>query len=278
MSLTIVNITTTLHRLTLCCHTVWSLLNQVALPDKIVIWVSAEPYLMDTGITNEPSWMKSIREISDIVEFRWTSNTGPYRKIFPALKSFNAEDILIYADDDTIYKPDWLRLLLDKYAFHNGEFVVASRVKVMKRNIFGKFATYTLWPLIYDDKVIEADFLITGVGGAVMQKKHIAEHLVLNETYLTLCPRTDDIWISEIVARSGTQVATCPRAMSELYYIHHDYGLINSNTPFAKKLLARALNRFKSETLGRAGIALCNNDTSLRAVRNYFAKTPEIAK
>jgi hypothetical protein len=46
-------------------------------------------------------------------------NTGPYRKLFPALQVATEDDILIYADDDAIYNEIWAQTLLDDFYRHN---------------------------------------------------------------------------------------------------------------------------------------------------------------
>src|SRR5690606_3704630 len=78
-----INITTTNNRLHLCAQTVWSFLHQSLRPSKIIVWVSKEPYLIDEGIQEEPVWARELKRINKSIEFRWTPNTGPYRKLFP---------------------------------------------------------------------------------------------------------------------------------------------------------------------------------------------------
>ncbi|MFD2837439.1 hypothetical protein ACFS3C_15390 [Azotobacter vinelandii] len=73
-------------------------------PPKIVIWVSKEAYLIDQGIDREPRWVRDLNKLRNIIEFRWTANTGPYRKLFPALDAATDDQIIVYADDDAIYR------------------------------------------------------------------------------------------------------------------------------------------------------------------------------
>lgn len=110
-----INLTTTKSRLYLCSQTVWSLANQSKKVDQIVVWVSSTPYLSDEGITEEPEWAQKIRQTGTNLVFKWVKNTGPYRKLFPALQAATEEDILIYADDDAIYNEMWAETLLDDF-------------------------------------------------------------------------------------------------------------------------------------------------------------------
>ncbi|MFC0710770.1 glycosyltransferase [Azorhizophilus paspali] len=268
-----VNITTTCNRLHLCSQTVWSLLNQSSLPFKIVIWVSKEAYLIDQGIDREPGWVRDLNRIRNLVEFRWTANTGPYRKLFPALAEASDDQIIVYADDDTIYKENWLKLLTSKFREHREEKIVASRVRISKRNFFGYHKTYMLWPISQQEIELDSDYLITGVGGVILKRKHIKEDFLNNRDYLTVCPKSDDFWISEIIARSRTPVLACPEAMREILFIKHEHGLERQNTLVSNNLIGKALNKFKINTLGQIGIPVCNNDKSFKRVKNYFKET-----
>lgn len=265
-----VNITTTHNRLNLCSQTLWSLLNQSALPEKIVVWVSKEAYLIDQGIDREPDWVRDLNKIKNIIEFRWTANTGPYRKLFPALAAASEDQIIVYADDDTIYKENWLHLLVSKVQEHNEEKIVASRIRISKRNLFGRHKTYMLWPLSQKEVEFDSDYLITGVGGVILKRKHIKEDFLKNQDYLTVCPKSDDFWISEIIARSRTPVLSCPEAMCEILFIKHEHGLEKQNTLISNSLAGKLLNNLKINTFGRLGVSVCKNDVSLKRIKRYF--------
>ena len=82
-------------------------MKQTRLPDKICLYLSEEPYLLDDGfkdkkITNS-ELLKYINDNS-IIDIKWVKNIGPYRKLLPLLKDKWDEDcIIITIDDDTIY-------------------------------------------------------------------------------------------------------------------------------------------------------------------------------
>ncbi|MEE3660418.1 glycosyltransferase family A protein [Brenneria sp. g21c3] len=268
----VVNLTTTSTRLELCGATLWSLIHQSFLPDRIDLWVSKDAYMADQGISYFPDFFDELNKIKKIINIRFVENTGPYRKIFPALRHSNGDELLVYADDDVIYGHNWLKSLVDHFLLHEGKYAVASRVRLMKKNIFGKYQSYNNFDVCLEPKVVDKDFIITGVGGCILQKKHIKTAFILDENYLTVAPRTDDLWISKILEISNTSVAICPDAFCYVQEINHsNYSLNKINTLQAKKTnLYNIFLKVKIKVFGYLGRPLSNNDTALIKVNNYF--------
>lgn len=255
-----INLTTTKSRLYLCSQTVWSLANQSTRVDQIVVWVSSTAYLSDDGITEEPEWADKIRQTGTNLVFKWVKNTGPYRKLFPALQAATDDDILIYADDDAIYNEIWAQTLLDDFYRHNQKCVVAARVRktVKKKDILD---TYRNFPLITVPKVIEQDYIITGLGGVVLKKCMIPEYFHYNEDFLKVCPRADDIWISKLIQLTKTPVYVSAQSIRFVHEIIHDYGLSRANTSKFKRLLFQKI-RFTFKP-GQTHY-LCQNDLYMK--------------
>ncbi|EKJ5234340.1 TPA: glycosyltransferase [Klebsiella pneumoniae] len=267
-----VNLTTTSARVDLCSATVWSILQQDLIPDRINIWVSENAYLFDEGIKNPPSWVYELNKLNDIIRIIYTENTGPYRKIIPALSVAKRDDILVYCDDDVIYGNKWLRCLIDEYNYYNGKYVVASRVRLKKKNIIGKYKSYNLYPIIKSDSTIESDYIITGVGGCVVNKEHFNQAHIGDRTYLNIAPMTDDLWLSKILEKNGTQIKTCIAALTEVQEITNSgVSLSNANTLIDKNnLLKKTLKRIIHIAMGYFGVSLSNNDICMKKIEYYF--------
>lgn len=133
----VVNLTTTSGRLDLCAVTLWSLIHQELLPDRIDLYISNDAYMADSGIDNLPEWYDKLNNIKKIIHIKYVENTGPYRKIFPALAECAQDDILVYADDDVVYGRYWLETLVSAFNKFNGEAVVAARVRIKNKNFLG---------------------------------------------------------------------------------------------------------------------------------------------
>ncbi|MBM3071998.1 glycosyltransferase family A protein [Lelliottia sp. RWM.1] len=262
-----INLTTTKSRLYLCSQTVWSLANQSKTVDQIVVWVSREPYLSDEGITEEPVWAEKIRQTGINLTFRWVKNTGPCRKLFPALREATGDDILIYADDDAIYNDVWTENLLSDFYHHNQEYVVAIRVRKTIKKKKDILDSYRNFPLITTPKVIDQDYIITGLGGVVLKKNMIPQYFHDNEDFLTVCPCADDIWISKLIQLTKTPVYVSAQNIRHIHEIIHDYGLSRTNTSKIKRSFLQKMRfTFKPGQIHY----LCQNDLYIKDTDNYF--------
>lgn len=268
-----VNLTTTSSRLGLCSATIWSLIHQTKKPDKIFLWISRRAYLSDEGIKTIPSWVDELNGISNIVEVKFVENTGPYRKIINAIKLANQSDILFYVDDDVIYGDKWLETLLHAFYKNESKLAIASRVRVVERNIFGLMQSYSRYRVCKNSSKFSHDYIITGVGGCVLTRNMVNESLINNDDYILLAPKTDDIWISKILELSGTVVEACPKALTYVDQIDHKKNALNlSNTyqmkevNFIFKLINKPVQRF----LSYFGLQRTNNDISIKKISLYF--------
>ncbi len=134
-----INLTTTYSRLDLCSATLWSLLHQSLLPERINLWISNQPYMADEGITELPSWIRELNNIHDIIRIHYVENIGPYRKFIPALRTCTNDDIIVYVDDDVIYARNWFEGLLSTFEKYGRKYVVASRVREKSSIFLGNY-------------------------------------------------------------------------------------------------------------------------------------------
>ncbi|WP_233458024.1 glycosyltransferase family protein [Enterobacter asburiae] len=270
-----INLTTTSSRLGLCSATVWSLINQKKKPDRIVLWISKEAYLSDDGVKNIPEWVYDLNRIVDIIDVRFVENTGPYRKIINALIEAEPSDVLVYADDDVIYGELWLDILLNAFYANKESIAVASRIRLTKKNIIGKMQSYSQYNVCLEKKIFNNGYIITGVGGCVLNKNMIKESLLTNKDYISLAPRTDDIWISKILELSNTKVEACPDALNYVQEIMHKnnaLSLLNTYQFKNNNIVFILLHKASQRILSYFGMQKTNNDLSIKKVSSYFNK------
>lgn len=115
---TIVSLTTIFDRQKQCVKTLKSLLQQTRQIDEIRLYVSSDAFLLDKGIQHyclEPSLYELVNTHKQI-HVEWVKNTGPYRKLLPALKTYWRQDmLLITCDDDVEYKSTFVETAVTLY-------------------------------------------------------------------------------------------------------------------------------------------------------------------
>ncbi|CAI0780080.1 Uncharacterised protein [Serratia proteamaculans] len=268
----VVNLTTTSGRLDLCAVTLWSLIHQRLSPDRIDLYISKDAYMADKGVNVFPDWYEQLNSIKNIISIKYVDNIGPYRKLFPALADCNKDDVLVYADDDVVYGECWLEELISSFNEFDGKVVIAARVRLKNKNIFGRYQSYSRYSVCYSEIEVSKDFIITGVGGCVLKRSHISDNFIKNYDFMEIAPRTDDLWISKLLEISGSKVVTCPRALNHVMEIQHSNDALSqtNNIIFKNKGFYKFLIKVKNLILGYLGVSLSNNDNVMRRVDDYF--------
>lgn len=270
-----VNLTTTYQRLHLCKISLLSLVMQTMKPDKINLWVSADPYLSDLGIKDRSVLEDVIRSLPEnyqsLVELKWVPNTGPYRKLLPILRESQDEDIIVTADDDIYYGDKWLATLLQSH-LSSPDKVVAARVRLEKSNFFSARQSYVFWPLATKSVTLSDGYIITFGGGAIFKRRTFNYRDIEDESYIHIAPTADDLWYSRLLIRNNVKVKVVPELLAELNFIEHDQGLINHNNNKTKSLLKKMKHKLRAHTLGKLGFPVCGNDYSYRMIEKHFYK------
>lgn len=269
-----VNLTTTFQRLGRCRSALTSLLLQSQVPDQINLWVSREPYLRDSGISDERAIEEMLKSLLPLdiekVCVRWVSNTGPYRKLIPILREAGPNDIIVTADDDIFYGREWLALLLDDFDPQK-KVAIAGRVRRKSLNKLGQMTSYSHWRLIRDEVCLESDYLVTFGGGAALTRAMFLDADVQDDSFLNISPTADDLWYTKLLERSGTSVYVKPEVLSQLDFIFHNDGLDNHNFVKKSSVFVKALLRLWSNGAGYFGGSVSNNDRFYKAIERYFS-------
>ncbi|WP_224717633.1 glycosyltransferase [Pectobacterium versatile] len=271
----VVNLTTISSRLNICSATLWSLINQERLPDKIILWISKDSYMVDSGIQYIPDFIHQLNKINNIIEVRFTKNIGPYRKLLPALRACSDDDIIVYADDDVIYSNLWLARILNKFEINNGKYPVATRVRRITKNLLGISKSYLAYPIITENEILDNNYIITGIGGCALKKEHINKEYIELDDYLHIAPKTDDLWISKLLTLSKTFVVTCPEALPDIQEILNNYeSLSQSNTRISStsNMFFKLIARVRAKILANLGVPLCGNDIAIKKINIFFEK------
>ncbi len=176
--------------------TLISIKGQTTVPAKVFLYLSEEPYLLDTGFKNKFITHNDLRLFlsnnKELVEVRWTENTGPYRKLLPLLKEkWNEDCVIITIDDDTEYVHTLLSNLVNDY--NQEKCVIAYRgytpniAKVEDITYENRGALITRY--LYN--------LPTGKGGILYHPsffKGTGDLIFSKELYEKISTTTDDLW------------------------------------------------------------------------------------
>lgn len=262
----IISCTTTKQRINLLYYMLESLKRQILQPDVIYVNLSKEPYLFDEGISELPSWLNN----NDKVVVNFVENTGSYRKLIPLFEQnlVNDNDLIVTADDDILYGENWIKNLVEE-SDRNPEIMVCCRARRMKKNIFGKYTNYSMWPLINKtDKQI--NILPTNGSGTVFKKSLLDIDFLLDKKYLELAATTDDLWFKMASMQKNINILVCSYIDRENIYLKHHYGLHEINLSKRTKFLLKKIYNFSiKKAFDYLGFSFTKNDIAWKKINKY---------
>lgn len=177
-----------------------------------------------------------------------------YTKLIPALKLF-PNDILVTADDDVYYNPQWLEKLYDSY-INNKRSIHCHRIHRIILDETQKPLSYLQWEFFSNQ--MNESFLnfLTGVGGVLYPPHSLHPNVLKHELFQRLAPHADDIWFWAMAVLNHTKIKV----------IENGY-----NNPIT---ISETQNIGLWQTINIKG----GNDYQLNNVLNYFYEIKEILK
>lgn len=243
----IVSLTTYPGRIKSVHETINTLKNQSIKPDKVILYLSEQEFpKKNKGLPRNLTKL-----CDDCFEIHWIKKTlYSFQKLIPALKEYpNA--VIVTADDDILYKNNWLELLVNAY-LENPTLIHCHRVHRIRYN-GNNIMPYNLWRMaIRNESALYNNFL-TGVGGVLYPPHCLDKNITNSKEFLKLCPKADDIWIWAMAVKNHTKIHVIKDNITALELVPGSQDgdcLCKINTG-----------------------AECYNDVQLK---NVFAKYPEI--
>ena len=169
---------------------------------NVQIWLSQTPYLLDVGFQDTDIKLLVPAAFSDLAQINIVENYGPYRKLLPVLQRIgvNAQDIIITADDDTAYPPDWITGLLSAHAHH--DCVIGWRGHAMAHDRH-RWLPYEQWIETQPQPGPSMFNIPTGKDGVLYQPDMLHEAVTDVKRAMSLAPTGDDLWFKWHTAARG---------------------------------------------------------------------------
>jgi len=175
--------------------TIKSLLLQRLQPTRLILWIA---YTDAERLPDEVIKLKA-----EGLEIRYCEDLKSYKKIVPALEVFpNA--VIVTADDDIYYWPDWLGELIQESKKYPCD-VIAHRVHRIRYS-GTTIRPYSEWLENVADAVVSGANFATGIGGVLYPPGCFNTEVLAKEKFMGFCPNADDVWLYWMVRLNGRHV------------------------------------------------------------------------
>lgn len=208
-----VSITVIARRLKSVVKTITTLLMGTVYPTRIYLFISYDPYLIDTGVKKIPPTLVTLAQMYPL-SIVYVDNIGPHRKLLPLLwKKWNEDCVIITFDDDLGSKKNnnQLSLILQYYLASNKDSVISPRPR--RIGVCSKYPhkalKYGQWPITYAYGSKELLLLPTGNGG-ILYRPNFFHPIVFDDKLRNITGTADDIMFRlATLARNISVVIGC---------------------------------------------------------------------
>lgn len=201
-----------------------SLLRQTYPAERVILWLAHTQF---PNKRNLPPKLLALEYKG--LEIKFCEDLRSYKKIFFTAQEF-VGDIIITADDDTLYPEYWIEELIRTHE-ENPRCVCCHRAHKM---VFKgeNVAPYNEWiGLSPNEKGPAMDLVPIGVGG-VLYPAHFFEGIIFDSDVIRkLCPTTDDLWLKTLGVIKGYKVAKVRENSKEWFTLKNTQknSLMNKN-------------------------------------------------
>lgn len=195
----IVSLTTFPERIGDVHYAVFSLLNQTIKPDKVILWLGEEQFPdRENDVSQE---LLDLKNHGLTIEF--TKDIKSFKKLVPALRQY-PDDIIITADDDIYFPPEWLEKMYSEY-LENPNRIYANLVYTAKLDNNGNMEPYSKFQKYVDDESSSLlNFAATGAG-ALFPPNSLYKDATNEELFKKLSPTSDENWFWAMAVMNKTE-------------------------------------------------------------------------
>jgi len=213
-----------------------SIMNQYAVPEKIILWLSKKQF---SELTSLPKNLVSL--IGDNFEIRFVDEDFRSFKKYIHLDKTDFTSGFIIMDDDIYYPRYTISNLVKLNKMYPGK-VCANRAAYISEGV-----TYSSWPIIKSDMPeVSRDYMPTGCGGVLYPSDSLDQIAFDAKLAFELAPTADDIWLNFCTNLNKVEVAV---SCSPTYFLD--------------------LNIHNNETLHHVNVNGNGNDATLERISQY---------
>ncbi len=185
----IVSLTSYPARVKALATTVSTLLSQTLKPTKVILWLADSQFPQ-----REKDLPRSLLRLKDYgLTIAWCEDIRSYKKLIPTLKEY-PDAVVVTADDDVYYHPDWLKLLYNSYQQMPNAIHAHCVRHVRMSSSYDGFEPYSSWEHTTSEGVAQFSFLQIGVGGVLYPPHCFHKDILKKELFMSLAPHADDLW------------------------------------------------------------------------------------
>lgn len=200
-----------------------SLLKQSLKPNKIILWLAKSEFPNENK--DLPNNLLKLIEKDLFIEY-YDNDIKSYKKLIPTLKKY-PNNLIVTADDDLIYKNDWLEILYKTHLKYPKDIICHRITKFYIKNKSFKIISGG------KDYYKKPSYLnkITGGSGALYFPNCFYKDILNEELFMKLAPTSDDIWFWLQAVLKGTKIRVVNNPQYKLNYVPNtqNVGLYNIN-------------------------------------------------
>lgn len=196
----IVSLTSFPARIKTVSYTIESILLQKKKANMVLLWLGYDKFP-----NKEKDLPKRLLRLTQFgLTIKWCKDIRSYTKLVPSLEAF-PDDIIVTADDDIWYPPQWLERLYNSY-LKDPSIIHAHRVLQVtaKDGIINKYIDWGTQ--IFAPQEPSYCWHITGTGGVLYPPHCLYKDICDREKFLLMAPSVDDIWFWVMAILKHTRV------------------------------------------------------------------------
>lgn len=182
-------------------YTIETLLSQSYRPDEVILWLAEEQF--PNRDDDLPYRLRRLQQYG--LTIKWCNDIRSYKKLVPTVQLY-PNDIIVTADDDVYYPPQWLSNLISSYQ-KDKSAIHCNRGNVIKTDSNGYPLPYNSWGLYFlSTSCVGYNILMTGVGGVLYPPYSLYEDVIDADKFMVLSKDADDLWFWAMAVLQGTPI------------------------------------------------------------------------